>query len=343
MIYKLIDEYYFNIQLDFPLENSKKIYDNREGYVIKLYLDDYCGYGEASPLPLFSKESFDQVVWALEELKKALKKDFNYSNNELFDLFNIYTSKTPSLHFALDIALYDILSQKSKIPISKYIEKDALDIINFSSIYNGSINNNSGVIKVKFGLNDIDIDLNRFDKIASSLPNSTIYRIDANGAYDIDDATYLCNKIRKHNIQYIEEPLLNMCDNALISIKNHTDIPIAIDESVINADFCSFIDNKLIDYVVFKASLFGGINKIKNFSNYLFKNNINIILSSALHTQIGNMSNIHIAAFLKLKDMHGLNNYSFFNYDRSLIPYSACDKYINLKSLIGLGASHKDS
>ena len=73
----------------------------------------------------------------------------------------------------------------------------------------------------------------------------------------------------------------------------------------------------LISYVVLKASLFGGIKKIKKFSQYLTIHNVNLVLSSALDSPIGNMSNIHVASFLKLNNKHGLNNYMFYDYAQS--------------------------
>ena len=57
MKFQKIEIVSYNINLCNSLKNSQYDYNSREGFIIKLYIDNYCGYGEASPLPLFSKEN----------------------------------------------------------------------------------------------------------------------------------------------------------------------------------------------------------------------------------------------------------------------------------------------
>ena len=103
----------FELPLKKEFLNSQASYSLRRGYIVKLYLDDLCGCGEASPLKHFSYEHLTQILWAFEELKKVLEPNLEYSINELLNLFKVYTKNIPSLNFALDIALYDILSKKN--------------------------------------------------------------------------------------------------------------------------------------------------------------------------------------------------------------------------------------
>ena len=96
MKYSNIEQEYFNIKLDNPLENSKIKYIERKGFLILLSLDNYCGMGEVSPLPGCSKESLDDSLWAVEQLKNALKKDSDYKPRDLFELFELFAADTPS-------------------------------------------------------------------------------------------------------------------------------------------------------------------------------------------------------------------------------------------------------
>ena len=92
----------------------------------------------------------------------------------------------------------------------------------------------------------------------------------------------------------------------------------------------------MIDYAVLKAPLFGSIKSIFNFKKYLTGNNVKLIFSSSLQTPIGNMSNIHIAAALELKEKHGLNFFNFFNYKNKL-PYNNDSGSVSLHNLVGVG------
>ena len=338
MKYLNIEQDYFNIKLNNPLENSKIKYIERKGFLIFLYLDNHCGTGEVSPLPGFSKESLDESLWAVEQLKNALKKGSNYKPEDLFELFELFAADTPCLHFALDIALYDILGKINKMSISKYINKHSLSQIHFSTM-NTNTKKENNIVKVKFGVNDINLDLQNFKHIHNTLPNNTCYRIDANNSYSVKDAIYVLNQLCDYNIEYIEEPLSDMSVGNLKTIKNNLNINIALDESIIADNYKQLISSGLISYVVLKASLFGGIEKIKKFSKYLAIQNINLVLSSALDSPIGNMSNIHVASFLKLNNKHGLNNYMFYDYAKNSVPYKDGSSFVDLSSVIGLGAT----
>ena len=336
MKYFGIEENYFKIKLEKPLKNSKRQYMERKGFFITLSLDNYKGFGEVAPLPGFSKESLDESLWAIEQLKKVLKNDVNYEPRELFDLFELFASDTPCLNFALDIALYDILSQIKKVPVSKYINKNSLNIINFSSMNVNSVKEGD-IIKVKLGVNNLESDIKHLKKIQSDLHVNACYRLDANNSYSVKDTIFLLNEIKKFNIEFIEEPLSNMSIDNLKKIKKYSGINIALDESIIANKYEKLIANGLIDYVVFKASLFGSIKQIKHFSEYLKKHNVKLILSSALHSPIGNMSNIHVASFLELDNKHGLNNYMFYNYSNTDVPYQNDSSFVDLQLISGLG------
>ena len=332
----------YDINLKAPFKNANTEYIDRTEYIIKLYIDDLCGCGEAAPLAFYSRESFNQIVWGFEELKNALCVNSNYTKDDLLDLFALYTNNFPSLNFALDISLYDILAQKNNKPISKYLNQKAINKVKFSNIYRGKINSSFKTIKVKFGIENLDNEINNFYKLSKRCSPSTWFRIDANKAYSVNDLLYLQDKLKQYNIEYIEEPLSILNIHNLKKIKCLSSIPIAIDESIFSSEYKKLIKSSLIDYVILKASLYGNIKNIFLLSEYLNKHKVKIILSSALQTRIGNLSNIHIAAALNLKGHHGLNNFSFFNYDSSRIPYSANDNSIILNNLRGLGVCWDD-
>ena len=342
MIFNKIQFKRYDVDLRSPLQNSNMTITQRSGSIIKLFLDDNCGFGEAAPLSPYSKESLTEISWALEELKSALCEHRNYSDRELFDLFELYSHKTPTLHFALDMALYDILSTKQKISIAKYLNKNNLNTLKFSSIYNGLINKSFKKMKVKIGVDSIDREINLLNNLSNQCGQDVEFRLDANQAYSIDEFLYLFNKIKHLNIEYIEEPLLKLNNKNLEIIKNACDVSIAIDESLFHQQYKEYVEEGLIDYVVIKPSLIGGVKSILKIVNFFKKNNIDVVFSSALETEVGNLASIHLASALELDNHHGLNNYSFYNLDQNVMPYSKTDTSISLKRINGLGICAND-
>ena len=342
MVFNNIESTRYDIDLVKPFQNSKIKFLQRTGDVIQLFIDGECGCGEAAPLYPYSEESLSQLSWSFEELKIALKNDENYTKNDLLDLFELYAKRIPSLHFALDLSLYDILAQKEKISLSKYLNPNSLSEVKLSSIYNGEVNQSFNTIKIKFGLQEIDKEVNLLYNLSNKYGDETQFRIDANQIYSIDDFLYLIDKLKNFNIQYIEEPLAELNMNNLEKIKEKCDIPLAIDESIFQKNYKEFIENKLIEYAVIKPSLYGGVKAIFALSNYLKKHNTKIILSSSLHTRIGNLANIHLASALELPDFHGLNNHTFYQFYHNKIPYGRDDTKVKIDHLNGLGVCMDD-
>ena len=342
MIFNKIQFERYDIDLIDPLQNSQMNIAQRSGSIIKLFLDDVYGRGEAAPLLPYSNESLMEISWGLEELKSALGDNANYSENELFELFELYSNKIPTLHFALDLALYDILSIKRKISIAKYLNENNLDILKFSSIHNGPINKSFKKIKVKIGVGSLDNEISLLNDLFNEYSQDVEFRLDANQAYSIDEFLYLYNRIKHLNIEYIEEPLCKLNKKNLKIIKNECDASIAIDESLFHQQYKEFAENGLIDYAVIKPSLLGGVKSIIKMVNFFKKNNIDVIFSSALETEVGNLASIHLASALELKNHHGLNNYSFYNLDQNVMPYSKTDTSISLKRINGLGICAND-
>jgi len=341
MVFKKVESNSYAVDLIRPFKNSKTEILSRVGNIVQLYVDNQCGCGEAAPLSPYSKESLPEISWALEELKIALDNNSNYSKDDMLDLFELYSKGIPSLHFALDISLYDILAQKEKISLAKFLNPNNFDQVKFSSIYNGKINKSFKVIKVKFGLKHIDKEIEKLNILSEKYGDNIKFRIDANQAYSIDNFIYLCNKLKNINIEYIEEPLLTINKENLKIIKDNSNLPIAIDESIFQYNYRELVESKLIDYAIIKPSLYGGIKSIFKLVQYLKKYNIKIILSSGLHTIIGNLANIHIASALESINHHGLNNYPFFHLDKKA-PYGPNDSMINVNDLVGLGVCNDD-
>ena len=339
MIFKKLESHRYTKKLETVFKNSQNCYSSRSGHIIKFFFDDFCGYGEASPLPFFSKENEKQVEWAIEELKAALVINREYYVDELLDVFKVFSKDYPSLNFALDIALYDILSQKKKIPLSKYLNKNANNKINFSAVSFKSIHLNQS-IKIKFGQKNINQEIQTINNIFKKYPNICL-RIDFNRLCNLEDAIYICNKLQEYNIEYIEEPLKFPSEKNYRKLKNSTNIPLALDESIINGSYKDIIRSGLISYAVLKPSLFGSIKSIMRLYSYLNSYEVKLILSSSLQTKVGNMAEIWLASALELESQHGLNNYTFFDENYQAI-YNENSIDLNLKNIIGLGASFND-
>jgi len=328
----------FNLNQKFC--NAKTEYSTKENILIKIITDSVSGYGEISPLEKFSTETTQEIQWGLEAFMQSIDYNIDYSFNDLLVLAEIHCNQIPSLHFGIDTALYDIESKKNKVSLSKFLSSVAYDKIKFSNLYlnqSKKINYHAKAIKYKLGVRSIDEDIQILESISNN--NKLIkFRLDANRNYTFQEFSAVYKKVRKFNIDYFEEPIQNPNLEKLKKMKDKFNLKIAIDESLYDgSDYSLWIDEKLIDSMIIKPSILGGYIKNLNLYKMAQKNNLRIIFSSSLESNIGNMATIHLAATLNDNEEHGLDIYNFYDTFTDKPIYQKNAFSVNLKSLIGLG------
>jgi o-succinylbenzoate synthase len=341
MIFNNIDIIPYNLNLKRALTNSKRTYLTTSGFIIKLSLDNYVGFGEASPLKSFSKENLKQIIWGFEEFKISLVENSNYDKDDFFDLIKIYTDKIPSLQFSLDMAFYDILSQKSSVSLAQYLNPSSLKIVKLGSFSLEDFQSNNPNVKIKLPCKGLKSDIKFLEKTFKNYSNNILFRVDFNRGHNINDVLNICDFLSNYKIEYIEEPLNNMTVDQLKVLKNKTNIKIAIDESIYNMNYKELIENDCIDYAILKPSIYGGVDKIIKLCKYLRLNAVDVVLSSSLENYIGTMGLINLAAALELSTAHGINNQIFYNYNEKLL-FDEQTMKLNIENIKGLGVKWDD-
>ena len=121
----------------------KKIFDrdfsylNRHSIVVIIKRGNFHGIGESSPIKSICKESIQQVIWKLEEFKQSIIFNVEISLEELLMIAHTHLFDTPSALFAVESAIYDLISKKKGIPISKFLNKDSKNHIKtYDFLYN---------------------------------------------------------------------------------------------------------------------------------------------------------------------------------------------------------------
>ncbi|MDP7622312.1 MAG: enolase C-terminal domain-like protein, partial [SAR324 cluster bacterium] len=132
-------------------------------------------------------------------------------------------------------------------------------------------------------------------------------RLDVNGAFDLPKAIRFCKEMEAFNIDYIEQPLPAEELVDLAELSYHTKIPIAVDESL--TDYSSaekIIENQATDVFVIKPMVSGGFTEGRKIINLAKEENIRIVITSSLETNIGRTACLHLAAANELSEPCGL-------------------------------------
>lgn len=171
-------------------------------------------------------------------------------------------------------------------------------------------------IKVAETEQSADQDLARIQYVSNAHPNAKI-RIDANGAWSVEQALGFLQKLVGINIEYIEQPCATLGELAQLRVElSNRDLrfPVAIDESIRKSTNPSQVDfESAADVFVIKNQPLGGIAKSLNLAA---KTKIPVVVSSALESSVGISMGLHLAAALpKLELDCGLGTVALFDDD----------------------------
>ena len=290
-----------------PLQTTGKTYTHREGVWLQLQWEDYTGIGEAAPLEGFSRENVKEVHYALEGFHQAIDGE-SIDKEDLLSLVNIHTEDIPSARFVLETAVFDLLSQEAGKPLALYLNPTAHTEIAVNGIAGIHMPGDGyKVMKVKVGFRNLFDEIEQMVMLTKSFGEDVLFRLDANGAFDLPQAIRFCKEMETFNIDYVEQPLLPEKLVDLEELRYHTNIPIAVDESL--TDYKSaekIIENQVADVFIIKPMISGGFSESKKIIQLAREENIRIVITSALETSIGRMACIHLAATNEITEACGL-------------------------------------
>lgn len=153
-------------------------------------------------------------------------------------------------------------------------------------------------IKVAEPGQDLQQDLARIDAVLAHYPNVKM-RLDANGAYEVEQAIELANELVKRSIplEYLEQPVASIAEMAELRMKlDELGVKIAADESVRKvSDPLAVAQADAADVLVLKAAPLGGIHQALSIAS---EANLPVVISSALESSVGLSMGAHLAAAL---------------------------------------------
>lgn len=341
MIIKDFKYFPFSLKLKTPFQSSAQTIKQRDGFIISL--TDELGnqsFGEASPLSGFSKETHNDLIQNLSEIKTKLvdfflSEDLTAINNQLSTL-----KLVPSLRFALEQATLSLLIERNKSFIYQFIGNSKSEI-NVNAVFGfgepneilsaveKKIDNGYNTIKIKIGRDNFEDDLKLIRGLRKKFGKEVNIRLDANGKWGLEEANKYLELLSPFNIQYIEEPCNNL--RSLIKLSEVSLIPIAVDESTYTIDdLFEVINNSNIEFIVLKPMVLGGLISSLEIIKKAEKKNKKIIISSSLESAVGKSGLVLLATITNHNFAHGLDTSRFFENDICADPFTVKAGKINL-------------
>ncbi|MEH2393301.1 MAG: dipeptide epimerase [Nostoc sp.] len=249
----------FTVNKRFPLTISRGTTAQTTNVWVRISDDGIEGWGEASPFGVGNhRQSTDAIKDALQQVVSLLQ---TFSPLQRQQIEQVLTkNQVPSAaRAALDMAMHDWLGKRVGLPLWQIWGLDRNQIVPTSVTI--GINSPEGakarardwlqftdvrLLKVKLGSPDgIDGDKKMLLAVREEAPLPELF-VDANGGWSLEDAIAMCNWLANLGIKYVEQPLLRGQEKSLAKLKQHSPMPIFVDESCFTSsdipDLANYVD-----------------------------------------------------------------------------------------------------
>jgi O-succinylbenzoate synthase len=174
-------------------------------------------------------------------------------------------------------------------------------------------------------------DVARVARVRELLGPDARIRVDANGAWNVDEAETAIHAFAPYDLEYVEQPCATVEELAEIRTRvKYMGIPIAADESVRKAeDPLAVARAGAADILIIKAQPLGGIRAALDI---VAAAGLPVVISSALDTSVGLSMGAHLAAALPELPLDcGLGTAALLGADVTDFPLLPVDGHIDVR------------
>jgi L-alanine-DL-glutamate epimerase-like enolase superfamily enzyme len=263
----------FTVNKRFPLTISRGTTAQTTNICVKIIENGIEGWGEASPFSVGNhRQSTDRITGALQNITPVLESFNPWQRQKIEAVLKQYQIPSAA-RAALDMALYDWMGKSVGLSLWQLWGLDR-NVIPPTSVTIG-INTPAGAatrtrdwleymdvrqLKVKLGSSEgIEADRKMLLAVRETAPEIDLF-VDANGGWSLADAIAMSLWLADLGIQYIEQPLPRGQETHLATLKEHSPLPIFVDESCFtSADIPQLVD--YVDGVNIKLMKSGGLSE----------------------------------------------------------------------------------
>jgi O-succinylbenzoate synthase len=277
----------YRLPLPVPLRTAHGLWREREGIFVRLESESGgASYGEIAPLAWFGTETLREAVDVVRGLGEKADDAALDSIPERFGC----------VRFALSAARWagPAATAGGKLPVAALLPagRAALDRLP-NLLEQGFL-----AFKWKVGVGRPDEEWGLLDELLSVLPAYTRLRLDANGAWDRQQAGHWLTRCAERPVEYVEQPLAPEDRDGLLGLSADFPVKLALDESV--TGLAAAREWQALGWrgvFVIKPALAGPLPAL---AAWIGDSRADVVLSSAVETALGR------AALLRYALAHNL-------------------------------------
>jgi o-succinylbenzoate synthase len=287
------------LKFHFEAGTSRGVLTEKTSYFVRIEKDGKIGIGEAGPLKGLSPEfevdcteRFRQIIQSLPDLPTELDGISNYLKN--------IPVEYPSLRMAMEMALMDWMNQGNGLYFENPFSLQEQPIRINGLIWMGNpefmrkqidakLADGYDCLKLKIGALDFEQELEILAEIRNRYhPADLEIRVDANGAFSVQEAVQKLERLAVYDLHSIEQPIQAGQWDAMRELCKRNILPIALDEELIGVqDHTALLEAIRPPYIILKPTLLGGFQATNKWIEAAESFGIEWWITSALESNIG--------------------------------------------------------
>ena len=286
-----------------PLATSYGELRERELIVVALTGEDgVTGFGEAAPLEPYDGVSIERVQQALVRYAAVIAQAGDELNGaQLLDACR-RAEDVPAALAAVDLALWDRAGRVRGLPLAALITDDpaesvpvnatltALDRAGVAEQAAAAVAAGFDCVKLKVGVGD---DAGRVAAARAAAGPEVALRLDANGAWDVEQAVRTIDALAPAGLELVEEPVHGL--QRVREVRERVAARVAIDET---AAELGALGAGVADAVCLKISRCGGVGGLVAAAALVRASGAEPYIASTYDGPLGVAAGVHVAAAL---------------------------------------------
>jgi len=266
------------------------------------------GYGEAAPMPSYSRETPESVITALEGgMLDQVRGESVFDVERILGKLDAVSTRDPFAAAAVDFALHDLMGKCLGTPCYNLLGGKVRDRVDLSwAVGMGEIEAmveeaaryadlGYRTVKLKVG-RDPGRDLEAVRSVRQRLGPCVRLRVDANQGYGLEEARRILPELERFDLEMIEQPVHRDDIESMAALRADLDTPILADESLFSLeDALDLIRHEACDAFNIKVMKSGGLRRSSKIAALAEAAGIPVSVGSMVEMGPGTAAGLHFA------------------------------------------------
>ena len=297
-----------------PFAAAHGIQSERRGMILHLHTDTgLTGLGEAAPVPGSPAEAWSDVGRLIEAVSSWLPgRRLQEAVQVPEPPGQLHPAALAAVRCGLDTAVCDVLARADAVPLAVWLHRQASESVPVNATIAladaataaeaAARARASGFpcVKLKVGMEaSVKAECKRVAAVREAMGTGMELRLDANGAWGVEQAIDTIQALEPYGIELVEQPVTCGEIEALGRVRAAVRTPIAADEDVTSVAAAERVLRAgAAQVLIIKPMVVGGLRPARAIIERAQAAGVSCIVTTTLDTGIGTVAALHLAAIL---------------------------------------------